>query len=107
VNKASKDKTAFWVPDGKKRFTVMPMGQMGARNAHPSFIGMAGKFEEKWNALFESITKKHKQVSWKWLQQRLEKQFHRMKDTNKGDMLNTQLFVTSHLQMMVFEMTDS
>jgi hypothetical protein len=30
-------KTAFFVPDGKKRFTVMPMGCM---NSHPAFVAM-------------------------------------------------------------------
>jgi hypothetical protein len=62
---------------------------MGATNAHPAFVAMVGKFEEKWNALFERTTQKHKQVSWTWLQQRLEQQFQKIAETKNTDTIRT------------------
>ena len=45
---ASKGKTAFFVPAGKKRFARMPMG---TSDAHPFFVAMMQKFKIKWEAL--------------------------------------------------------
>ena len=45
---ASKGKTAFFVPAGKKRWTRMPMG---TSDAHPFFVAMMQKFKTKWEAL--------------------------------------------------------
>jgi hypothetical protein len=38
MDQASKEKTAFFTPEGKKHFNVMPMG---ATNAHPAFVARA------------------------------------------------------------------
>jgi hypothetical protein len=48
MDQPSKEKTAFFTPDGKKHFSVMPMG---ATNSHPAFVAMATKFKELWNKL--------------------------------------------------------
>jgi hypothetical protein len=37
LDKMSQEKTAFYVPGGKKHWKVMPMG---ATNAHPFFVAM-------------------------------------------------------------------
>jgi hypothetical protein len=49
MNKKAKDKTAFFIPNGKKHFNSMPMG---ATNAHPFFVAMIAKMERKWNKLY-------------------------------------------------------
>ena len=49
LRESSKAKTAFYVPRGKKRWTVTPMG---ATNAHPAFVAMAMELEDKWNQLY-------------------------------------------------------
>jgi hypothetical protein len=51
MDQPSKEKTAFFTPDGKKHFNVMPMGAM---NAHPAFVVMATKFKELWNKLYNN-----------------------------------------------------
>jgi hypothetical protein len=50
LDKASRDKTAFYTPEGKKHWMVMPMG---ATNAQPFFIAMVGDMRKAWNALAE------------------------------------------------------
>lgn len=45
---SSKAKTAFFVPDGKKKFTVMPMG---ATNALPFFVAFALRMRKEWDQL--------------------------------------------------------
>ena len=51
----AKPKTAFFVPEGKKRFLVMPMG---CTNAHPAFVAIMMKFQREWRkkALAKGIT---------------------------------------------------
>jgi hypothetical protein len=48
LDKMSQEKTAFYVPDGKKHWKVMPMG---ATNAHPFFVAMAERMRFEWNQL--------------------------------------------------------
>jgi hypothetical protein len=76
MNKSSRQKTAFFTPDGKKRFGVMPMG---ATNAHPAFVAMVTRFEILWNELYEQRAKQQEDVNWRWLHERLEKNFTRLK----------------------------
>ena len=47
----SRDKLAFFVPDGKKHWTVMPLG---ATNAHPCFCAMMAQFRREWDHLAAS-----------------------------------------------------
>ena len=51
LTKSSREKTGFFVPNGKKHWTVMPMG---ACNSHPAFVAMMAKFQEEWDELAES-----------------------------------------------------
>ena len=44
----SREKLAFFVPDGKKHWTVMPLG---ATNAHPCFCAMMAQFRRQWDQL--------------------------------------------------------
>jgi hypothetical protein len=69
MNNASKEKTAFFTPDGKKHFNVMPMG---ATNAHPAFVAMVNKFKEAWDALYDTRIKHSAEANWIWLKDRLE-----------------------------------
>jgi hypothetical protein len=46
LDKQSQEKTAFYVPDGKKHWGVMPMG---ATNAHPFFVAMVERMRFEWN----------------------------------------------------------
>ena len=55
LRESSKAKTAFYVPRGKKRWTVTPMG---ATNAHPAFVAMAMELEDKWNQLYRETRMK-------------------------------------------------
>jgi hypothetical protein len=48
LTKASKEKTGFFVPNGKKHWNVMPMG---ACNSHPAFVAMMAKFQTLWDKL--------------------------------------------------------
>lgn len=50
LHEASKAKTAFFVPGGKKRWTRMPMG---ALNSHSTFCAMMEKLKTKWEALYK------------------------------------------------------
>jgi hypothetical protein len=50
LDKASRDKTAFYMPKGKKHWMVM---LMGATNAQPFFIAMVGDMGKAWNVLAE------------------------------------------------------
>jgi hypothetical protein len=59
MNKESKDKTAFFIPNGKKHWNSMPMGAM---NAHAFFVAMVAKMEIKWNRLYENRSKLAKEV---------------------------------------------
>jgi hypothetical protein len=45
VNKASREKTAFFVHNGKKHWNHMPMG---ARNAHAFFVAMILEMKKEW-----------------------------------------------------------
>jgi hypothetical protein len=42
----SRDKTAFFVPGGQKRWTVMPMGCL---NAHATFCCLVDTMKREWN----------------------------------------------------------
>jgi Reverse transcriptase (RNA-dependent DNA polymerase) len=46
VHRLSKEKTAFYVPGGKKHWNVLPMGIL---NAHSFFCAMVKRFETEWN----------------------------------------------------------
>lgn len=49
VTRSSKSKTAFFAPEGKKRFRdVMPMG---VKNAHPFFVAFAVRMKKEWMRL--------------------------------------------------------
>jgi hypothetical protein len=47
LEKASRSKTAFFTPSGKKRWTVMPMGSL---NAMAIFVAMMTDLQGKWDA---------------------------------------------------------
>jgi hypothetical protein len=46
--KDSKEKTAFYTPNGKKHWTRMPMGIL---NAHAFFTAMVADFKKEWDAI--------------------------------------------------------
>ena len=46
LHETSRDKTAFFVPDGQKRWTVMPMGCL---NAHGTFCCLVDTLKRQWN----------------------------------------------------------
>ena len=46
LHETSRDKTAFFVPGGQKRWTVMPMGCL---NAHGTFCCLVDTLKRKWN----------------------------------------------------------
>jgi Reverse transcriptase (RNA-dependent DNA polymerase)/RNase H-like domain found in reverse transcriptase len=46
LHEQSRDKTAFFVPDGQKRWTVMPMGCL---NAHGAFCCLVDTLKRQWN----------------------------------------------------------
>lgn len=69
MNEQSKEKTAFFIPDGKKHFNSMPMG---ATNAHAFFVAMVSKMEIKWQKLYESKCKRGNEAEWAWLKERTE-----------------------------------
>jgi hypothetical protein len=75
MNKSSRQKTAFFTPDGKKRFTVMPMG---ATNAHPAFVAMVTRFEILWNKRYKEQAGSQNGTNWTWLRGRLESQLKNM-----------------------------
>ena len=52
VNEQSRAKLSFYTPEGKKRFTVMPMG---ATNASAVFTAMMHKFRAEWNELWSEL----------------------------------------------------
>ena len=76
MNQASKEKTAFFTPDGKKHFNNMPMG---ATNAHPAFVAMVNKFKEKWNEIYDSQIRHGNEANWTWLKERLERQLEEIR----------------------------
>jgi Reverse transcriptase (RNA-dependent DNA polymerase)/RNase H-like domain found in reverse transcriptase len=47
LHETSRDKTAFFVPGGQKRWTVMPMGCL---NAHGTFCCLVDTLKRQWNA---------------------------------------------------------
>jgi hypothetical protein len=49
LDKMSQEKTAFYVPDGKKHWKVMPMG--ATKNAHPFFVAKVKRMRFQWNEL--------------------------------------------------------
>jgi hypothetical protein len=49
LTESSKPKTAFFIPEGKKRWNGMPT--MGATNAHPMFVAMAVASKIEWTNL--------------------------------------------------------
>jgi hypothetical protein len=70
MNQASKEKTAFFMPNGKKHFNSM---RMGATNTHAAFVAMASKFEIKWDKLYETRCKKgSKETKWACLKEKME-----------------------------------
>jgi hypothetical protein len=76
MNQASKEKTAFFIPNGKKHFNLIPMG---ATKAHAAFVAMASKMEIKWDKLCEQRSKKGKEAKWEWLKARIEAATEAMK----------------------------
>jgi hypothetical protein len=54
----SRDRTAFFTPNGKKHWTVMPMGFL---NSHAIFVAMMEKLKETWNkSAGHSMMRPHK-----------------------------------------------
>ena len=51
LHEASKDKTAFYIPDGKRHWNVMPMGIL---NAHAYFVCMTMDMKKEWDMLFRA-----------------------------------------------------
>ena len=51
LHEASRDKTAFFVPEGKKHWKVVPMGIL---NAHPCFCYVVGEMQKEWRTLFHA-----------------------------------------------------
>lgn len=49
MHEAAKEKTAFFTPEGKKHWKVMPMGIL---NAHAFFVAMSTDFKREWNQRF-------------------------------------------------------
>lgn len=49
LNDGSKEKTAFFTPEGKKHWNALPMG---IKNAHPFFVAMILDFKQEWKHLF-------------------------------------------------------
>jgi hypothetical protein len=47
---SSRSKLAFFTPNGKKRWTVMPMG---ATNAHPVFVAFISRLKIEWDKIAE------------------------------------------------------
>jgi hypothetical protein len=80
MNESSKDRTAFFVPDGKKHFNSMPMG---ATNAHAAFVAMVTKMEIKWNELYAQRTAKTREVQWEWLKTKMEQAMQETKEARK------------------------
>jgi hypothetical protein len=76
MNQSSKEKTAFFIPNGKKHFNSMPMG---ATNAHAAFVAMVSKMEIKWDKLYETRCKKGKEAEWAWLKAQMESATDEMK----------------------------
>ena len=52
--KESKEKTAFYTPNGKKHWTRMPMGIL---NAHAFFTAMVADMKNEWNGSHEENSK--------------------------------------------------
>ena len=50
LHEGSKSKTGFFAPNGKKRWSRMPMG---ALNSHATFCAMMEKLKKKWNVNYE------------------------------------------------------
>jgi hypothetical protein len=50
VHKLSREKTAVFVPEGKKHWNRMPMG---ARNAHAFFVAMILEMKKEWTEKYE------------------------------------------------------
>ena len=57
LHEGSKAKTGFFVPNGKKRWTRMPMG---ALNSHATFCALTEKLKKKWNVQFKFLKKTEK-----------------------------------------------
>lgn len=51
---SSREKTAFFTPEGKKHWLVMPMGIL---NAHAFFVCMTTNFKQEWHELYKSNPK--------------------------------------------------
>jgi len=52
LSEAAKAKTAFFVPDGKKKWEVLPMGCL---NAHPFFCRMMECFKKEWDIIANEL----------------------------------------------------
>jgi hypothetical protein len=85
MNKESKDKTAFFIRNGKKNWNSMPMG---ATNAHAFFVAMLARMEMKWNQLYEKHTKLNEGVEWERLKTRMEKSLADVKAKRKAGAVN-------------------
>ena len=83
----SKEKTAFFIPNGKKHFNSMPMG---ATNAHAAFVAMVSKMEIKWDKLYEARCDKGKQAEWEWLKDKMEAATEEIKQRRSKMETNTE-----------------
>jgi hypothetical protein len=65
MNELFQEKTAFFTPDGKKHFLVMPMD---ATNANPAFMAVVTCLEILWNKLYDQRAKHQEAENWAQLQ---------------------------------------
>jgi hypothetical protein len=80
MSQASRPKSAFFIPDGKKRFRSMPMG---ATNAHAAFVAMVCKFEHKWNNLYQKRCQTQHDNEWIWLKEQMNTAYAKITATDK------------------------
>ena len=78
LRKSCREKTAFYIPRGKKHWKVTPMG---ATNAHPAFVCMAMEMEDKWNEEYKRSRKDSQDVKAERLRKWMEAT---LKDTSDG-----------------------
>jgi hypothetical protein len=65
MSPSSREKSAFFLANGKKDFKSMPMGAM---NAHSFFVATMSKMESKWSKPHGVRTKKRKEAEQEQLQ---------------------------------------
>ena len=74
---ASKEKTALFIPNGKKQLNSMPAG---TTSAHAAFVAMVPKMKMKWDEPHKARSKKKgKEAEWEWLKQKMEAATEEMK----------------------------